>query len=148
MKIAFRNLKHLECRLLNVLLLPSKRFWHRADAELIFQTEDSKLDLENLLNVNCVIFMPFFKSCLRSDRGCIQSCQSSGACGDFAAEGTKKEVHCFATFFSSSLSFLLVLPSDKYLKRSNPNEGTEPQVPEVLMAAGEPVRLFWGSSFC
>lgn len=82
--------------------------------------------------------LSLFKSYLRSDHGCIQSGQSSGACGDFAAERIKKGVYCFVLFFSSSLSFLLLLSSDKYLKRSNPNEGTEAQVPEGLRAAAEP----------
>lgn len=49
--------------------------------------------------------LSLFKSYLRSGHGCIQSCQSSGACGDFAAEGIKKGVYCFVMFFSSSLSF-------------------------------------------
>lgn len=57
------------------------------------------------------------------------------ACGGFAAEGIKKGVRCFVMFFASSLSFLLVLSSDK---QNTPSEGTEPQVPEVPMAAGEP----------
>lgn len=60
------------------------------------------------------------------------------ACGGFAAEGIKKGVHCFVVFFASSLSFLLVLSSDKYFKQNIPNKETEPQVPEVPMAAGEP----------
>lgn len=83
--------------------------------------------------------LSLFKSYLNSVHGCIQI---SGACGDFAAEGIQKGVFCFVMFFSSSLSFLIVLPSDKYLKRNNPNEGTEPQVPEVFMVSLVPfVRL-------
>lgn len=66
MKMAFRNLKHLECRLLNVLLLPSKMFWHRAvNTELIFQTVDSKIIciyLEKLTKCKLCYLMLFFVS--------------------------------------------------------------------------------------